>query len=80
MISHQTCQEELASIISCDDCGIVFENLHDLQKHIKTCCPEQNQLKGKQPEALSEEIEPSKKNKVRTITHYNEHFRGKLSS
>jgi hypothetical protein len=62
--SHQTCQEELTSMISCDDCGILFENLHDLQRHIKTWCPEQNQLKRKQPEALSVEIEPSKKPKL----------------
>ena len=62
--NHQTCQEELASMISCDDCGILFENLHDLQRHIKTWCPEQNQLKRKQPEALSGEIEPSKKPKL----------------
>jgi hypothetical protein len=47
-------------MISCDDCGILFENVHDLQRPIKTWCPEQNQLKRKQPEALSEEIEPSK--------------------
>ena len=59
--SDQTCQEELASMIYCEDCGILFENLHDLQRHIKTWCQEQNQLKRKQPEALSKEIEPSKK-------------------
>ena len=62
--SGQTCQEELASMISCDDCGILFENVHDLQRLIKTWCPEQNQLKRKQPEALSEEIEPNKKPKL----------------
>lgn len=32
-------------MISCEDCGIVFENLHDLQKHIKTWCPEQQPAK-----------------------------------
>ena len=51
-------------MISCDDCGILFENLHDLQRHIKTWCPEQNQLKRKQPEALSDELEPNKKPKL----------------
>jgi hypothetical protein len=69
--SDQTCQEELASMISCDDCGILFVSLHDLQRHIKTWCPEQNQLKRNRTK---------QKTKVRTITHYNEHFRGKLSS
>jgi hypothetical protein len=42
----------------------LFENVHDLQRLIKTWCPEQNQLKRKQPEALSEEIEPNKKPKL----------------
>ena len=42
----------------------LFENLHDLQRHIKTWCPEQNQLKRKQPEVPSEEIEPSKNLKL----------------
>jgi len=31
--SHQTCQVELPSMISCDNCGILFENLHDLQTY-----------------------------------------------
>jgi hypothetical protein len=34
--SHQMCQEELASMISCENCGILYESLHDLQRHIKT--------------------------------------------
>ena len=25
---------------SCDDCGIVFENIHDLQNHVKRWCQE----------------------------------------
>lgn len=25
---------------SCDDCGLVFENMHDLQRHVKRWCPE----------------------------------------
>ena len=26
--------------ISCDECGILFETLHDLQRHIRNSCPE----------------------------------------
>jgi len=50
-------------MISCDDCGVVLESLHDLQRHIKTWCPEKNPLKRKQTEALYEEMEPNKKAK-----------------
>ncbi|KAK3105224.1 hypothetical protein FSP39_020148 [Pinctada imbricata] len=25
---------------SCDDCGLISENIHDLQRHVKTWCPE----------------------------------------
>lgn len=32
---------------SCDDCGLVFENSHDLQKHVKGWCPEQPSIKRK---------------------------------
>lgn len=28
-------------MIGCEDCGIVFENVHDLQKHVETWCLEQ---------------------------------------
>ncbi|KAK3106557.1 hypothetical protein FSP39_022526 [Pinctada imbricata] len=35
----QTCFEE-EKMHSCDDCGLVFENKHDLQRHVKTWCPE----------------------------------------
>lgn len=30
---------------SCDDCGILFENMHALQRHIKRWCPENFPLK-----------------------------------
>ena len=47
--SDQTCQQELhqQSLIqkdiemhSCDNCGLLFENIHDLQRHIHRWCPE----------------------------------------
>ena len=32
---------------SCDHCGLLFENIHDLQRHIKRWCPEEHSLKRK---------------------------------
>lgn len=46
---------------SCDDCGIVFENMHDLQRHIKTWCPENVSLKRKRDDKEIEEDQPPKK-------------------
>lgn len=31
----------------CDDCGLIFENMHDLQRHLKRPCPENLSLKRK---------------------------------
>ena len=25
---------------SCDECGLMFENIHDFQRHVKNWCPE----------------------------------------
>ena len=62
--SDQTYDQLQPKMISCDDCGVVLESLHDLQRHIKSWCPEQNPLKRKQTEALYEELEPNKKVKL----------------
>ena len=32
---------------SCDDCGVVLDSMYDLQRHIKTWCPESESLKRK---------------------------------
>lgn len=45
---------------SCDDCGIVFENMHDLQRHIKTWCPKNDSLKRKRDGKEIEENQPPK--------------------
>ena len=37
--TKQTCQEP-SEMPSCDDCGVMFDNMHDLQRHVKTWCPE----------------------------------------
>jgi uncharacterized C2H2 Zn-finger protein len=29
---------------ACDDCGIVFENVLDLQRHVTKWCPEREEL------------------------------------
>lgn len=41
-----------------DDCGVMFENVHDLQNHVKRLCPEQQSLKR---EIFKEDIIPAKK-------------------
>ena len=54
---------DLESMPSCDDCGLIFENMHDLQRHIKTWCPENGSIKRKREEE-GEDIEdqpPTKK-------------------
>lgn len=52
---------ESEDMSSCDDCGIVFENMHDLQRHIKTWCPENVPLKRKRDNEEIEEDPPPKK-------------------
>ena len=32
----------LENMASCDDCGLLFDNTHDLQRHVKRWCPENN--------------------------------------
>ena len=38
-----------ATMVFCDDCGLVFESTHDLQRHIKRFCPENDNRKRKLP-------------------------------
>ena len=47
---------DLESMSSCDDCGLIFENMHDLQRHIKTWCPENGSIKSRREEE-EEDIE-----------------------
>ena len=46
---------------SCDDCGLIFENMHDLQRHIKTWCPENGSIKRKREEEDNDDQPPTKK-------------------
>ncbi|CAG2217093.1 unnamed protein product [Mytilus edulis] len=50
---------------SCDDCGVVFESVPDLARHINKWCPENNDLKRKR-EKEDEDI-PLKKSRVDEI-------------
>ena len=48
---------------ACDDCGLLFENVHDLQRHVKNWCPEKEDLtlKRKLPvEETTKEIPPKR--------------------
>ncbi|XP_033741828.1 uncharacterized protein LOC117328408 [Pecten maximus] len=50
-------QEDMAA---CDDCGIMFQDMHDLQRHLKTWCPENDSRKRKR-ESIEEEDGPQPK-------------------
>jgi len=52
-------QEEIFEMPSCDDCGLLFEDIHDLQRHIKTWCPENKSHKKKRKDEV-----PYKKSKL----------------
>ncbi|VDI72109.1 Hypothetical predicted protein [Mytilus galloprovincialis] len=46
---------------SCDDCGVVLDSMHDLQRHIKHWCPENEYLKRKRDNEDLGNESPSKK-------------------
>ncbi|VDI51056.1 Hypothetical predicted protein [Mytilus galloprovincialis] len=50
---------------SCDDCGVVFESVPDLARHMNKWCPENNDLKRKRE--IEDEDIPSKKPRVNEI-------------
>ena len=52
---------------SCDDCGLLFETMHDLQRHVKTWCPE-NTTKRR----IDEDIAPPPKGRALEDTRYHE--------
>lgn len=54
-------EETYENIPSCDDCGVMFDSMHNLQRHIKTWCPENESLKRKREDADTTEDSPSKK-------------------
>ena len=52
---------------SCDDCGLLFENIHNLQKHVKNWCHESSKRKRENDEFLNESV---KKQKLDEWMHY----------
>ena len=55
----QTDNTQNLNMVSCDQCGIMFEDLHDLQRHIQNWCPE-NPAKRARIEIEKEPEEPVK--------------------
>ena len=41
---------------SCDECGLMFESVHDLARHMNRWCPENNDLKRKREDDVDEYI------------------------
>ena len=63
-----------AEMPACDDCGIVFENIYDLQRHVKKWCPEREELLKRPREDDGDDDEPPFKKahiemSKRTIKH-----------
>ena len=52
---------------SCDDCGLIFENISDLAKHLNRWCPENNDFKRKR-EDDEDDYKESKKARVKEQT------------
>ena len=45
---------------SCDDCGVVLDSMHDLQRHIKSWCPENDSLKRKRDQTDDSDVDTKK--------------------
>ena len=41
------CDQPEEDMPSCDDCGLMFDSLHDVQRHVKKWCPENESSKRK---------------------------------
>ena len=52
---------------SCDDCGLMFESIPDLARHMNKWCPENNDLKQKRDDDEDDNI-PSKKSRLEEQT------------
>lgn len=48
-------------MLSCDDCRFLFENVHDLQRHVKKRCSENVSPKRKREDEEMKEDQPPKK-------------------
>ena len=52
---------------SCDDCGLIFENISDLAKHMNRWCPENDDLKRKRKDD-EDDYKESKKSRLEEQT------------
>ena len=52
---------------SCDDCGLIFENISDLARHMNRWCPENNDLKRKRKDD-EDDYKESKKSRLEEQT------------
>jgi hypothetical protein len=57
---HRNIEEKTPS---CDDCGLMFESIPDLARHMNKWCPENNDLKQKRDDDEDDNI-PSKKSRL----------------
>ena len=53
-------EQKYNNMQSCDICGLVFENIHDLQRHITRWCPENEDLPLKRRNISEDEVYPAK--------------------
>ena len=60
--TDRTCPgpSEQQKMSSCDDCGIMFDNTHDLQRHVKNWCPE-NRKREREDDDYDSDQPPTKK-------------------
>lgn len=63
LTSSENTETDLPSedMSSCDDCGLLFENIHDLQRHVKRWCPEIFSLKKKRGDKDDKNQPPPKR-------------------
>ena len=61
---HRNIEEKMPS---CDDCGLIFENISDLARHMNRWCPENNDLKRKR-EDDEDDYKESKKSRLEEQT------------
>ena len=59
---------------SCDDCGIVFNDVHDLQRHVKTWCPESHEPQVKRLKIESVNENPSTMDKVDNTSWFKQFY------
>ena len=64
---EQTCE----IMPSCDDCGMVLDSVHDLQRHTKTWCPESESMKRKREDEDTIEENTSKRPRAELIEYEN---------